>query len=134
MTHKMESLKEKQNIGCLLDVYGALLTTRQRYFFDLHYNEDLSLGEIAEMENISRQAVHDTIQQGKKSLIRFEEALHLLRNGTETHVPQSHNENLQSIKTLILDISRMVKDDIIYDTAQLRRKVAELRKQVGMGE
>lgn len=39
----------------LFDFYGELLTDRQKEFFDLYYNEDLSLSEIAENEGISRQ-------------------------------------------------------------------------------
>ena len=39
----------------LFDFYGELLTPRQKEFFDLYYNEDLSLAEIAENAGISRQ-------------------------------------------------------------------------------
>ena len=45
----------------LFDFYGELLTDRQKEFFDLYYNEDLSLSEIAENEGISRQGVRDVI-------------------------------------------------------------------------
>ena len=41
----------------LFDFYGELLTDKQREYFDLRYNEDLSLGEIAEQSGISRQGV-----------------------------------------------------------------------------
>ena len=45
----------------LFDFYGELLTERQKEFFDLYYNEDLSLSEIAENSGISRQGVRDVI-------------------------------------------------------------------------
>ena len=45
----------------LFDFYGELLTERQKEFFDLYYNEDLSLAEIAENSGISRQGVRDVI-------------------------------------------------------------------------
>ena len=47
----------------LLDFYGELLTDKQRECFDLHYNEDLSLAEIAEQLGVSRQGVWDNIRQ-----------------------------------------------------------------------
>ena len=43
----------------LFDFYGDMLTDRQKEFYDLYYNEDLSLGEIAENYNITRQGVRD---------------------------------------------------------------------------
>ena len=45
----------------LFDFYGELLTDRQKEFYDLYYNEDLSLSEIAENYGISRQGVRDQI-------------------------------------------------------------------------
>ena len=45
----------------LFDFYGELLTDRQKEFYDLYYNEDLSLSEIAENYGISRQGVRDVI-------------------------------------------------------------------------
>ncbi len=63
--------------GELLTCYGALLTDRQRDCLDLYYNEDLSLGEIAEHFHISRQAVHDAMQRGEEQLAAYEAALHM---------------------------------------------------------
>ena len=58
----------------LLDYYGGLLTEKQRTCFDLYYNQDLSLSEIAEGEGISRQGVHDTIARAEGLLRRAEES------------------------------------------------------------
>ena len=55
------------------DFYGDLLTDKQREYYDLHYNEDLSLGEIAEQSGISRQGVWDIIRRADKILSETEE-------------------------------------------------------------
>ena len=59
----------------LFDFYGELLTERQREFFDLYYNEDLSLGEIAAEAGISRQGVHDLLTRAAHRLLDMEEKL-----------------------------------------------------------
>ena len=56
----------------LLDFYGDLLTDKQREYFDLHYNSDLSLYEIAEQSGVSRQAVWDIIRRAEQSLREYE--------------------------------------------------------------
>lgn len=63
----------------LLDFYGQLLTERMRLLMELHFAEDMSLAEIADQENISRQAVHDTIRRGLKSLEEYEAKLGLVQ-------------------------------------------------------
>ncbi len=67
----------------LLDFYGPLLTVKQRECFDLHYNEDLSLSEIAEQEGISRQGVWDNIRRAEAALREMEEKTGLVRRVTE---------------------------------------------------
>ena len=67
----------------LLDFYGALLTDKQRECFDLHYNEDLSLSEIAEEAHISRQGVWDNIRRAESTLRELEEKTGLVRRVTE---------------------------------------------------
>ena len=62
----------------LLDLYGGLLTDKQRDIMDMYYNEDLSLGEIADHYEISRQGVHDAIKRGDVALEEYESTLGLL--------------------------------------------------------
>ena len=57
----------------LLDFYGELLTERQRECYDLHYNDDLSLAEIAEQSGVSRQCVWDNIRRADAALAEFED-------------------------------------------------------------
>ncbi|MBR2896040.1 MAG: YlxM family DNA-binding protein [Oscillospiraceae bacterium] len=63
----------------LYDFYGELLTERQKEFFDLYYNEDLSLGEIAENNGISRQGVRDVIVRAEATMQEFEDKTGLIR-------------------------------------------------------
>lgn len=59
----------------LLDFYGELLTEKQRSCFDMYYNEDLSLSEIAELQGVSRQGVRDLLVRTESSLRETEEKL-----------------------------------------------------------
>ena len=68
----------------LLDFYGELLTEKQREYCELHFNEDLSLSEIAEQCGISRQGVWDNIRRAEASLAQIEEKTGLIRRFSET--------------------------------------------------
>ncbi len=63
----------------LFDFYGELLTERQKEFFDLYYNEDLSLSEIAENNGISRQGVRDVIVRAEGIMQEVEDKTGLIR-------------------------------------------------------
>ena len=65
-------------MSLLFDFYGDILTDKQRDFFDLYYNRDLSLGEIAENTGITRQGVRDVIVRASQSLESMEEKLSLV--------------------------------------------------------
>lgn len=56
-------------------LYGALLTDKQREIFEDYFGLDLSLGEIAELRGVSRQAVKDALFHAEKQLLNCEEKL-----------------------------------------------------------
>ena len=60
-------------LALLFDTYGGMLTEKQRSCFDMRYNQDLSLGEIAEELGVSRQAVNDNLTRTEALLRRMEE-------------------------------------------------------------
>ena len=62
-------------IGFLLDFYGDVLSERKRLVMGYYYNDDLSLGEIAEEIGISRQGVRDLIKKAGEELCFYEEKL-----------------------------------------------------------
>lgn len=57
----------------LFDYYGELLTERQRMCIDLRHNQDLSLTEIAQELNVSRQGVFDNLSRAEALLVNMEE-------------------------------------------------------------
>ena len=61
-------MEKNVEVAILLDIYGELLTDKQREYFDLHYNQDLTLAEIGEMNGISRQGVWDIIRRAEATL------------------------------------------------------------------
>ncbi len=67
----------------LFDFYGELLTEKQREYYDLHCNGDLSLAEIAAETGITRQGVWDILQRAENTLRDIEEKTGLIRRFTE---------------------------------------------------
>lgn len=71
------SLVKTTRINFLFDFYQSLLTDKQRTYMKLYYLEDLSLGEIADEYNISRQAVYDNVRRTEAMLEDYEQKLAL---------------------------------------------------------
>ena len=74
-----KSMEKKVEISVLCQIYGRLLTKKQYEFIEDYYNNDLSLSEIAENNNITRQAVRDVIKKGENKLFEFEEKLLIMK-------------------------------------------------------
>ena len=87
----------------LLDFYGELLTEKQRDCFDMHYNEDLSLSEIAEQLGISRQGVWDNIRRAESALKEIEEKTGLIRRFTRNRLL------MESLSEKMAELEKMLK-------------------------
>ena len=70
-----EEILHRVAIDWLPDIYGNLLTDKQREIASLYYEEDYSLAEIAQQAGVSRQSVYDTLQRVEKQLLSTEEKL-----------------------------------------------------------
>ena len=69
---------EDLQLAAYYDAYGAMLTPKQSEIFDLYYNEDLSLAEIASLSCTSRQAIADTLARARRRLRALESGLGLV--------------------------------------------------------
>ena len=87
-------MEKLAKMALLADFYGPLLTEKQRNVWDLHYQQDLSLAEIAEVEHISRQAIHDLIRRTQRILAEYEEKLGLVQRFW------AEREKLMEVETL----------------------------------
>lgn len=87
-------------ISNLYDYYGILLTDKQQAYFEEYYFNNLSLAEIAENYEISRNAVHKQIKETEEKLHYFEEKLQLYHKGKQ-------------IKQLIQNLDPALQDQII---------------------
>jgi len=116
-------------MSMLFDFYGDLLTERQKEFYDLYYNEDLSLSEIAENYGISRQGVRDVIVRAEAAMEDIEEKTHIIRR---------FNQNKKEIAGIEEAADRLLKaiDDRSYNDFMLdeiartiKEKAAKLNQE-----
>ena len=100
-----------------LDFYGNLLTPRMRDICELYLFDDLSLAEIAEQKEISRQAVHDTVKRASAILDGYEEKLGLVerfkaeKSSVDEAIKLKDAGNYQEAKAKLIDI----RNDIITE-------------------
>lgn len=72
-------MEKNVEISMLNQIYGKLLTKKQCEIIEDYYNNDLSLSEIAENNQITRQAVRDILKKGEKKLFQYEEKLQFMK-------------------------------------------------------
>ena len=117
----MEKIVEQ---GLLYDFYGELLTKHQRQVYEYVVYDNLSLGEIAQEEGISRQAVHDIVKRCDKMLQGYEEKLQLV----------AKFERIKDKVSRINKLSEQYENDELKDRAaysmQVRRLSAEILQEL----
>ena len=94
-------MEKNVEISILCDLYGNLLTNRQKEIIEDYYNNDLSLSEIAENNEITRQAVRDIIKKGENKLFEYEEKLQFMKR-------MSKQEEL--LQKVLSEIAKIQKD------------------------
>ena len=97
-------LDEFLEVSLLLDYYKNLLSDKQKEYMLEHFEEDLSLSEIAKNHNVSRQAVYDNIRRGMKILKTYEEKIGFC---------QRDREFMDSLKELREDFTLAKLDEIV---------------------
>lgn len=107
----MEKIVEQ---GLLYDFYGELLTEHQRRIYEDVVYHDMSLGEIAEEQGISRQGVHDLIKRCDRILQGYENKLHLV-------------ERFAKAKQTVTQIERLTMDGEA-DSAQIKENLTLIRR------
>ena len=75
---------DRIRFGSLYEIYGALLTEKQRQCLELYFCEDYSLAEVAEEMQVSRQAIHDLLKRVEQTLEHYEEMLGFLQRMEKT--------------------------------------------------
>ena len=117
-----ERLEKSVEIGTLYAFYGGLLTRKQQDALRLHYEEDLSLGEIAEELEVSRQNVHELISRSAQKLRKYEQALGGVSRARETaQALRKAQEMLESMHGLS-DQDKRTADEAAALIAQVIRR------------
>ena len=118
------NMSKNFQIAELLDLYGMLLTDKQRETVEFYYNDDLSLGEIAANTGISRQGVRDSIKRSESILYEAEEKLGLMRRAKEQQtILDTIREHIDIIDDLNI---RRYRSDTINESIKVL--LAELKK------
>lgn len=112
-------METKIELAYLYDFYGELLNEHQRQIYEDFVLNDLSLGEIAAEEGISRQGVHDLVKRCSKKLQDYEDKLHLVEKFL--HI----KEDIGQIHELAKKCKESPKESILQDIEDISNKILE---------
>lgn len=107
-------------VSMLWQIYGKLLTEKQSKILNYYYNDDLSLSEIADLTNVSRQAVNDIIKKGEAKLFEYESILNIMKKSQE-------NE-----RTIQLILSQLSKIENTSSDKKVEKILNEIQKELSL--
>ena len=96
----------------LYDIYGQLLSDKQRRYFEWYYFEDLSLAEIAENAAVSRQAIQVMLESAVKKMVHYESVLGIAKKQTK--------------KNKLIDIIASAENRDVIDLSEVLSTLKEL--------
>lgn len=111
-------MEEKVKISILCDLYGKMLTETQLTYVNDFYNNDLSLTEIAENNNVSRQAIKDIIDKSTKKLLSYEEKMCLMSNNFE---------NQKLINKIINELNKIENESTEKNIKEIKQLLNRLK-------
>ena len=111
-------MEKNVEISYLCQIYGKLLTEKQKQVLEDYYNNDLSLSEIAENNGITRQAVRDIIKKGESKLFELEEKILIMKRVLEQE---------KQIQHILSDISKI--QDMSSDK-KVEKILNQIRKEL----
>ncbi|KNF08782.1 hypothetical protein CLPU_5c00890 [Gottschalkia purinilytica] len=115
----MNMFEKVIEVGILFDFYGKLLSEKQYTAIELYYIHDLSLSEIGEHLNISRQGVHDTLKRAENKLYSYEETLGLVKK---------FNENRRKIKDILEVVKEIEVESRILNSKNIKRNIEKVEE------
>ena len=115
-------LEKTVEISVLYDFYNQLLTEKQRNTVDLYYNQDLSLGEIAEELDVSRQAVYDILKRTERLLYQYEEKLNFIE------LVNTKNRKISGVLDNIINLEN--KLGLVPSSEQLTKQIFHIKDEL----
>lgn len=112
-------MEEKVEQAYLYDFYGELLNDHQRRIYEDFVFNDLSLGEIAACEGVTRQGVHDLIKRCNKLLDGYEEKLHLVKKFLDA------KQKVEQIHYLANEFKRNRDGAVMEEIEQISNQILE---------
>lgn len=128
-------MEKNVEISMLCQIYGKVLTEKQYEVLNDYYNNDLSLSEIAENNNITRQAVRDIIKKGENKLYELEERIGFMNKILEEEkVLANIQEHLTEVLNRLNQIEETVncknERDLLEKSRKIKNDIQLIEKQI----